>query len=885
MRKDALSWLILFALAGCSSGGSNTAGSPNSPLPSNSSGTNLPPTNPTGRIVVNSLLLRAIPSNIDSLIFRGYDASNNQVYGPETRAKAAQIVLEGVPTSVTQLEIEYLEGTVLRGRGRQNVSVQSSQDTAVNDAGFSDITYALTTLSTPSTQIQLERGQSQPLPVEGLYADNTRADVSGAVLWSSDDAAVAEVDSQGQLQARGIGSAQLTGRIGNISLNVQVQVSKPSVVGLAITPVSPTVLENGQLNFQAQALLADNTTEAAQANWTSSNTSAATIGSDGRALAVQAGATLIQADYQGQHANTTLTVAVDQTLYNLSISPTNLQLPKGMTVKYQATASYANGTIVDVTALTTFISSDLNIANNEISPPPPSDSDWFQLPPPLFPNLPGAPQFYGKSKGPALIQASYENLNAQTPVTVVNTVPLRARVYPAKTTPLAVGQTLQLSTRTTMYDGTYETERSDAIIDSTPHVGVSSSRLATALSQGTDFLTARVPDPPFPNATPNGASYAYSASIPPDYAAVSIEPAVIVIGQALGINFTQAQTGTSMTLLENSSAGLVGILEGGNLLKLPTSTLSLTGTSRLNGLGAGNFSGMAGRAEIFFAGRRSRNDGADYGVVLRLISVANPELVTFADEPNGITTPRVADLDGDGRSDLVYLSGQTLKVRLSDVGVLQTLRVVTTFNRQGPLQLQTGDFNGDSRPDLAVAGPNSVQVFLNDGSANFTAQTVLTTPDGDRVPYHLCSGDVDGDGKSDLCYLTNRFAGNRYWTLFFGSASGQLENPLTGTTGYRVQAMRLGDITGDGKADLVTLQSSTGQAMARDPRDTSLSVFPGGPQGFNVPQVIELFNNRAPLSLVLRRINGDALLDVSVSAASNPSTPTSAILYNLTRTP
>ena len=892
MKKITFSCVLTLALAGCSGGGSGGGGltSPISSAPSGPSST-LPSTNPTGRIVVNSLLLRAIPSNVDRLDFKGYDGVGNQIYGTVSRAKAAQIVLEAVPTSVVQLEIEYFEGSILRGRGRQSVIVQAGQDAIVTDPGFTDITYALTSLSTPSGQLQLDRGESQRLTVEGLYADSSRTDITASVVWESTDTEVAEVDEQGVLQARGIGNATLTGRVGNLLVTVQVRVTKPAVVGLAISPVNATVLAGGQLDFQAQALLADDTTEAVTpTRWSSSNTTAATIDSDGLAHAGQVGSTRIQADYQGQHANTTLTVAADETLYNFQISPAELRLPKGMTIEYKASASYANGTVVDLTALTQFSSSNTVVTDNEGTPPPPVESDWPAPPRPFFPNRPGSPKFHGNLQGTASITATCDQLVAQTGVTVVGTVPFKARVLPPGARSLGVGGTFLYTTRTLMYDGTLENYRNDVIIPSTAHLlvglGPSPFFTATALSQGIDFLTANLPEPPFVNALPDSAYYAYSSSIPSDYSVYSIEPAVAVVGQALGIRFTQAQATTGLTLLEDSPAGLVGIVEGGNVLRLPSSTLNLANTNRLSGVGAGNFSGTAGRTEIFYAGRRAHTGGADYGVVMRLISAGNPELIEFSDEPSGIVAPQVGDLDGDGRSDLAYFSGRTLKVRLSDTGVLQTQRQVATLDVQGPLQLQTGDFNGDGRLDLAVAAANFLQVYLNDGTANFTAQPSLTTPEGPTgTPYHLSSGDVDGDGRADLCYITNRYAGNRYWTLFFGSASGQLQNPLSGTTGYRVQAVRLGDMTGDGKADLVTLQSSTGLAMVRSPRDTSLGIHPGSVQGFGAPQVVDLFGNRAPLSLVLRRINGDALLDASVSAATDATDPATASVFNLTRQP
>ena len=73
-----------------------------------------------------------------------------------------------------------------------------------------------------------------------------------------------------------------------------------------------------------------------------------------------------------------------------------------------------------------------------------------------------------------------------------------------------------------------------------------------------------------------------------------------------------------------------------------------------------------------------------------------------------------------------------------------------------PLSVAVGDFNGDGKPDLAVAnsGTNTVMVLLNNGNGTFTAgnsyssgyvQLLLR-----RRPYGIVAGDFNGDGKLDL---------------------------------------------------------------------------------------------------------------------------------------
>ena len=117
------------------------------------------------------------------------------------------------------------------------------------------------------------------------------------------------------------------------------------------------------------------------------------------------------------------------------------------------------------------------------------------------------------------------------------------------------------------------------------------------------------------------------------------------------------------------------------------------------------------------------------------------------DGPKGIAT---ADFDGDTRPDLA---------------VANTDGTVTLwFGRpQGhfsaPTHLHTGvqelrgivaaDFNNDGFPDLAVAAPyrGEVYLFVNQGGTTFDPPVVLATWLGAR---NLAAGDFDGDGLADL---------------------------------------------------------------------------------------------------------------------------------------
>ena len=66
-----------------------------------------------------------------------------------------------------------------------------------------------------------------------------------------------------------------------------------------------------------------------------------------------------------------------------------------------------------------------------------------------------------------------------------------------------------------------------------------------------------------------------------------------------------------------------------------------------------------------------------------------------------------------------------------------------------PLSVAVGDFNGDGKPDLAVAnsGSNNVSVLLGNGDGTFQA---AVNYGAGTEPYSVAVGDFNGDGKPDL---------------------------------------------------------------------------------------------------------------------------------------
>ncbi|HEV7671385.1 MAG TPA: VCBS repeat-containing protein [Thermoanaerobaculia bacterium] len=177
---------------------------------------------------------------------------------------------------------------------------------------------------------------------------------------------------------------------------------------------------------------------------------------------------------------------------------------------------------------------------------------------------------------------------------------------------------------------------------------------------------------------------------------------------------------------------------------------------------------------------------------------------------------RAADLDGDGRDDLVTTNfeGESVSVLLADgKGGFRTAPGSPFRAGKSPFAVAIGDLDGDHHPDLAVANysgqetdgsRDGVHVLLGDGKGGFRLLAGSPFPTG-RSPVRIALGDLDGDGRPEIMTAAN---GSNDVTILRRAPSGGYALARTLAVGHGPQGLAIADLNGDGKGDLVVCESA-----------------------------------------------------------------------------
>ncbi len=290
-------------------------------------------------------------------------------------------------------------------------------------------------------------------------------------------------------------------------------------------------------------------------------------------------------------------------------------------------------------------------------------------------------------------------------------------------------------------------------------------------------------------------------------------------------------------------------------------TFTITFSAPVGGVTAGDFtvSGSAGLvgAAVTAVTPVAGSDGAAYTITVA--TGVGDGTLTLGFTPNGLTNP-----DGSPLATGTFAAPQFYSSPLGSYG-----------GSGAPLDLATGDFNGDGHTDVLIANSSvdGLTLFLGQGDGSFVAEPAIYTASGYAGATSVVTGDFNGDGKLDAVTLNSAasYKGDLTVSAMLGNGDGTFAPPVQTDVGPSAVNMVAGDFNGDGKLDLAVLDVGTVQLFFGNGNGT----FSAGPTT----------NVGAPLAgtgadqIVAADLNGDGKPDLVIATSSaTTGAPSVAIL-------
>jgi hypothetical protein len=235
---------------------------------------------------------------------------------------------------------------------------------------------------------------------------------------------------------------------------------------------------------------------------------------------------------------------------------------------------------------------------------------------------------------------------------------------------------------------------------------------------------------------------------------------------------------------------------------------------------------------------------------------------------SGITASNAlatGDLNGDSRPDLVLTNSSLVLTALlgNGDGTFQPQKLFPPGGANGPIGL--GDFNKDGKLDVVMASFDTPDMaeFLGNGDGTFQAPRSFTMGTSLHYAHGAAVADLNADGAPDVVVSYD----NDIVAVRLGNGDGTFKAEVDYPAGLEPGAVTIADVNGDGKLDLVVPNSGF-MTCGNDSNiitcaSNTVSVLFGNGDGTFQPKVNYQTGN-GPQTAGVGDLNGDGKADLVV---------------------